>query len=602
MNDLDLLRKFEPVVCFTDGELFFPCAVDEYIKRCSLWLRNGKSTEEQLADQGELTTENLARFREVPADHTLYLRFVEQPMDPIDYQHWQHRPDKPTFVAPGRLARVGLLARILDSVFDLSFIIRGNVPGGTTAVADVKYRHMRRQDPRFVYYGRVIREGGYIVLHYLFFYAMNNWRSSFYGVNDHEADWEQVFVYLTDEAVDEPVPVWSAYASHDFSGDDLRRRWDDPELDEFDGSHPLVYAGAGSHASYFLPGEYLMNIEPEFLRPVKNAVMALRKFWTDTLGQGESAGDEDRVETLLSVPFVDYARGDGIRIGPGQEYGWSPILLTKDMGWVEDYRGLWGLDTQDPFGGERAPAGPKYNRDGSVRTTWYDPLGWAGLDKVPPPDKAETQLRKHLAVLTQQQQALEPELVRKRDELRQLSLEVQALHETDYLNYLYRDQLEKLNAAQAELQSLYAQYSSLAEAGKATQSYLTKIERGILPDPQAHIGHKHLPEPPADEQARIAELWAAVSGGLLLLVYGGLMVLIPSRWLAWTILVGIVFFAIEAAIRGRLANFLLNITVILAVITGAILVVKFWWVIALIILFVVVFVMIRDNLRELWTH
>ena len=599
MNDLDLLRKFEPVVCFTDGELFFPCAVDDYIRRCSLWLRNDQGAEEQLAAEGDLTTEKLAQFKEVPADHTLYLRFVGQPMDPIDYQHWQHRPDKPTFLAPGRLARVGLLARILDSLFNLSFIIRGNVPGGTTAGADVKYREMRRQDPRHVYYGRVIREGGYVVLHYLFFYAMNNWRSSFYGVNDHEADWEQVFVYLTEADLGGVVPLWTAYASHDFSGDDLRRRWDDPELHMIKESHPLVYAGAGSHASYFLPGEYLMNIEPEFLRPVKNAIKALRKFWTETLGQGDADENEDRVGSALSVPFIDYARGDGVRIGPGQEHQWSPILLTKDMGWVEDYRGLWGLDTQDPFGGERAPAGPKYNRDGSVRTAWYDPLGWAGLDKVPPPEEAAKQLREHLAGLKQQQQAIEHELTRKREELRQLSLEVQALQATDYLNHLYQSQEEKLNIAQEELQSLYARYSSLEETGKATQSYLAKIERGTLPDPQAHIHHKHLPEPPADEQARIAELWAAVSGGLLLLIYGGLMVLIPSRWLAWTILVGIVFFAIEAAIRGRLANFLLSITVILAVITGVLLVVQLWWVTALIILLVVVFAMIRDNLREL---
>ena len=40
MTDLELLRKFEPVVRFTYGEYFFPCAVDEYVRRCSLWLRS----------------------------------------------------------------------------------------------------------------------------------------------------------------------------------------------------------------------------------------------------------------------------------------------------------------------------------------------------------------------------------------------------------------------------------------------------------------------------------------------------------------------------------------------------------------------------------
>jgi hypothetical protein len=59
-------------------------------------------------------------------------------------------------------------------------------------------------------------------------------------------------------------------------------------------------------------------------------------------------------------------------------------LIDDDTGWVHAYRGLWGLYTQDPFAGEDAPAGPMYNRDGAVRRAWYDPVGWAGLDKVTP--------------------------------------------------------------------------------------------------------------------------------------------------------------------------------------------------------------------------
>ena len=96
-----------------------------------------------------------------------------------------------------------------------------------------------------------MRESGYIVLHYIYFYAMNDWRSTFSGVNDHESDWEQVFVYLSDEGEAEPIPRWVAYASHDFSGDDLRRRWDDPEVEKIGETHPVIYAGAGSHASYY---------------------------------------------------------------------------------------------------------------------------------------------------------------------------------------------------------------------------------------------------------------------------------------------------------------------------------------------------------------
>ena len=121
MNDLDLLRKFEPVVRFTDGEFFFPCAVDEYVRYCSLWLRDNRRNEQQLVAEGDLTVEKLVRYNEVPPGYTLYLRFVDQPLEPLDYQRWLHRPERPLFRAPGRLSRVGLFSRILDSFFTHTF-------------------------------------------------------------------------------------------------------------------------------------------------------------------------------------------------------------------------------------------------------------------------------------------------------------------------------------------------------------------------------------------------------------------------------------------------------------------------------------------------
>ena len=36
MNDLELLRRYEPVVHYTLGEMFFPTAVDGYLQHTSL--------------------------------------------------------------------------------------------------------------------------------------------------------------------------------------------------------------------------------------------------------------------------------------------------------------------------------------------------------------------------------------------------------------------------------------------------------------------------------------------------------------------------------------------------------------------------------------
>ena len=116
---------------------------------------------------------------------------------------------------------------------------------------------------------------------------MNDWRSTFAGVNDREADWEQVTVFLVrlvEEAACANRPDksdvlrvgWVAFSSHDQTGDDLRRRFDDPDITWIDHTRPVVYAGAGSHSGAYLPGEYLVRVEPPALHRFFAAVSRAR--------------------------------------------------------------------------------------------------------------------------------------------------------------------------------------------------------------------------------------------------------------------------------------------------------------------------------------
>jgi hypothetical protein len=209
-------------------------------------------------------------------------------------------------------------------------------------------------------------------------------------------------------------------------------------------------------------------------------------------------------------------------------------------------------------------------------------------------------LSEHIDALAQEQKLLGQEILQKREAVRLLALEVQALHETDYLNHLYRTQAEQLTTAQQQLQTLYARATELAETSTAARAYLQKIKQGDWGDPQAHLHHKHPPQPPVGKQARITELWAAVSGGLLLLALAVLILLFPEYWLGLGVTVAAIFITIEATVRGRLADLLLNVTIILAVITGLILIWEFWWLILLVAALAMVILMIRENLRELW--
>jgi hypothetical protein len=591
-----LLRRYEPILRFTQGELFFPRAVDEYVRACSLWELTTDKRAIELVPEGELTLEKLATFDTLPAGHVLYLRFVREPLSPLEYQRWMNRPGRPEFKAPGRLARVPLISRIGDAFFDLSLVVRGTLPGGTSAAAEIETRELNKRDPRYVYYGRVVRDGGWVVLQYLFFYTMNNWRSGFYGVNDHEADWEQAFIYLFEEADGTTRPMWLAYAAHDYQGDELRRRFDDPAVHRV-GEHPIIFAGAGSHGSYFEPGEYMMNIEPSFLTPVKNALNVIRRFWIETLRQGDPANATRRIEQLISVPFVDYARGDGLSIGPGQAAEWTPIPIADDVAWANNYRGLWGLDTQDRFGGERAPSGPKYNRDGSIRMSWYDPLGWAGVDKLFPPSQLPDELRERMGEVEAELVQLRTRIEAEREFLRDIALDVEALKATDYFSALHDARSKELAARQAEFQGLVAREVELDETRLALSDYLGRVEAGDYGPPAAHLKQPHQPSPPV-MQRRAIELWAAVSGALALMSFGYLLVAMPPYWIAWALAAALVFGAIDALARGRLARFLLSTIIALAVVCAIILFVEFWQWIIIGGLALIVIYMIRDNLRE----
>jgi hypothetical protein len=598
MSDLELLRQYEPIVRYTDGEMFYPCAVDEFINGASLWMTDEHGNDQLLIPAGELTVEKLVEYDRAPPKHTFYMRYVGEPLNAAEYQAWLRDPKRERFNAAGRLARVPLVARIGDSFFDMSLAVRGVVPGGQTAAAWQMYQDLQEKDPRRVYYGRVVRDGGWTVLHYLFFFSMNPWRSGYFGVNDHEADWEQVFVYLAESQDGAIEPQWVAYASHDFKGDDLRRRWDDPLLVK-EGSHPVVFAGAGSHGSYFEQGEYQMGITPRFLQPITGVWLALKRFWVETLGQGDRDSLTKEANSLVQVPFVDYARGDGKSIGPGQDEEWTPIIISEEVDWVERYRGLWGLDTHDPLGGERAPAGPKYNRDGSVRQSWYDPLGWAGVDKLYPPAYMTEKLAQRIETVSAYIDDLGTQIGDQQVKVRELALDVQALRGTEHLAGILDEHISEADEEQAKLQEMQKDRAKAIRLRRALNMRLEMIEEGNWGPSDAHIQHEHHPEPPLSPQRRTIEVWAALSGALALLALGATLIFRPDNWPAIILIIVFAFGAIEAFLRRRLAGYLTTITIILAVIACIILFIEFWqWIILAGLIGVVLF-MIRDNLREL---
>jgi hypothetical protein len=596
-GDLALLRRFEPIVKYTQGELFFPTGVEGYFAECDLFVGASERERRVLVPQGELTAERLVSFTAPPGEN-LYLRLVQAPLRGLDLARWNRRPDRPAFHAPGRLARVGLFARLVDAGFTASLLLRGTVPGGTAAAAQIKYERARAADPRYVYHGRVIRQDGWLVLHYMWFYFMNDFRSTFSGANDHEADWEQAFIYLEEPPGEAPRPVWIACAAHDYTGDDLRRRWDD-ELLVKEGEHPVLHAGAGSHASYFERGEYLTVVPLPALRGVKGLLGAIRDLWRDALRQPDPGDLAESLERALAVPFIDYARADGLAVGPGQAVEWTPVPIDDSVGWVDGYRGLFGLDTRDRFAGERAPAGPKYGRTGTVRQSWNDPVGFAGLSKVAPPFRHAAVLRDRLDRLRTDLAEAETATMLEAAALQPLEAEVEALSVDASLSAIHDARAVELVAAEASLRQRRSDVARLRDTIGALKIELTRVEHGDIGSPVAHLRHAMHPMPPdATRYGRLVEFWSAVSIGVLLLAE---VFMLGTGIVPWpfALLIGVGgYVLVESAFRRRLTQVLLRLTLLLAVVSVAILAVTYATYIVIAAIAGLALVVLTDNVRE----
>lgn len=190
----------------------------------------------------------------------------------------------------------------------------------------------------------------FIVLEYWYFYAFNNWLEHG-GLNNHEGDWESVFVFL-DKETEEPKYV--AYSSHLNDGDpelfnltqtsSVRRNWDSDEVVKDDGQI-VTFVALGSHANYPNNGEDGVHFTPTSLGIKED----------DTSGIGE------HIDTI----------------------GWSTKVSVTDVNpaWML-FEGLWGADnTKIGFAGPQGPSFIDVNFFSNLKR-FHEPVKWAGIDKV----------------------------------------------------------------------------------------------------------------------------------------------------------------------------------------------------------------------------
>ncbi|HEX8036793.1 MAG TPA: hypothetical protein VF510_23245, partial [Ktedonobacterales bacterium] len=598
-EDLALLRRFEPVLCFNLGEQFYPMDVDRFVADASLYVQRPDMEAEEIASRGQLDAASLSAVPQADVPGAVAFLTSAEPLTAVQAQAFRRNSTLKEFhEGPGRLVRVGLLARFVDLLFSLSLLLRGRAPGGLAAGAAVQYHAQQTRDERYTYYGRVVREHGYIALQYWFFYAFNDWRSSFHGVNDHEGDWEMITVYAAPNAQGTIEPCWMACSAHDSDGDDLRRRWDDPGLERI-GEHPVIYVGAGSHANYFFRGEYMPAIVVPYTQRFARFFVGLRRLWA-RLGQGDEPSEQEAEG--FRIPFVDYARGDGMCLGPFQHREWDMRLLqATDHApapvWVDGFPGLWGHYSGDPLG-ENAPPGPRYERNGLQRKRWYDPVGWSGLDTVPTPARTAAALAEQQLRLSTEAEALTAQIAEQAALVSGLQLEVEATRgmsaETQHNVALQ----QRLRTATAALEQSKATRAANEIAQERCRVLAAQVAVGDFGDPRAHLRHPSLPTSPAVLRlGKLASAWSAVSVGVLLLGFAALALFTNYLGPGIIALLGVYSF-FEAIFHRDIQTWIARLVVALAVVTTLVLLLQFLEPVVLGVVILVGLFIIVDNVRE----
>lgn len=84
MDDLELLKKYEPVLRFAKSERFFPMAVEPYLEKCMLFPSGPIGTAELFGHLNEPLEGKIGRLE----SHEYFLRFVNKPLNDFDAWIW----------------------------------------------------------------------------------------------------------------------------------------------------------------------------------------------------------------------------------------------------------------------------------------------------------------------------------------------------------------------------------------------------------------------------------------------------------------------------------------------------------------------------------
>ncbi len=177
-------------------------------------------------------------------------------------------------------------------------------------------------------YSHVVTEpahSGRLALQYWLFYTFNDWN------NNHEGDWEMVqlvFAAANANGALSKAPLEIGYTQHEGAE---KADWGEDKLELVDGTHPVVYPAAGSHANFFDDALYIGRSADE------------------GVGCDDTTGPSRELRPVVRTIPSD------------------PAAARKAFPWI-GFEGRWGERRRAFLNG---PTGP------NLKSQWTEPITWS---------------------------------------------------------------------------------------------------------------------------------------------------------------------------------------------------------------------------------
>jgi hypothetical protein len=243
-----------------------------------------------------------------------------------------------------------------------------------------------------------------------------------------------------------------------------------------------------------------------------------------------------------------------------------------------------------------------YDRFGSVRKAWYDPLGWAGMNKVSPQIKLTARSEQRIQAIRTRREAAENSVAEKENELRNLSLEAQAMELRPHLKAQYEQHSRWILQLEEEIGLEKAEIAEDQALEEALIRFSGELDDGYQGQLREHLQNPQEPDRQLGLRFRwLAEAWSAVSIGLAIIAFVAIALFAEQYLLFAALIVLSVILVIEATFQGRMMGLANWLTGFLALVAAIVLLTEFFT--PLVIGFVLLTggYLIFDNLREIWS-